>query len=170
MRTQRADTPGGEGRSLLSRIAEAPEIPVALFSFLLHFVWEFLQVPLYAGLSDMPHWQAVKTCTRATLGDVGMALAAFWVASLAARGRDWLLRPSLVPVVVFLGVGVIQTVALEYHATHIAFRWDYAEGMPLVVPFGTGLSPLLQWLVIPPVVIWLARRHLLGARAMRRGT
>jgi hypothetical protein len=165
------DVPGSaERRSRFARIAEAPEIPVALFSFLLHFVWEFLQVPLYAGLADMPHWDAVKLCVRATLGDVGMALAAFWAASLAARGRGWLLRPSFVAGAVFLAVGVILTVAFEYHAISIASRWAYAKGMPQVAPFGTGLSPLFQWLVVPPVVIWLARRHLLGVRVIGRGT
>jgi hypothetical protein len=153
----------------LARLAEAPEIPVALFSFLLHFVWEFLQVPLYAGLADMPHWSAVVLCGRATLGDVGMALVAFWAASLATRDRGWILRPSLVPVAVFIAAGAVMTIAFEYHATRIAFRWAYAAGIPRVPPFGTGLSPLLQWLVIPPVVIWLARRHLLGAREISRG-
>ena len=28
-------------------LAEAPELPVAFFSFALHFVWEFVQVPTY---------------------------------------------------------------------------------------------------------------------------
>jgi hypothetical protein len=35
--------------------------------------------------------------------------------------------------------------------------------MPIVPPFGTGLSPLVQWLVIPPLVLWMTRRHLRGA-------
>jgi hypothetical protein len=169
MPPERDKTGDAAGRPRRARIAEAAEIPVVLFSFLLHVVWEFLQVPLYAELAEMPHWEAVVLCTRATLGDVGMALAAFWVASLAARSRDWLLRPSLIPVVAFLAVGIILTIAFEYHATRIALRWTYAVAMPRMPPFGTGLSPLLQWLVIPPVVIWLARRHLLGVRAIQWG-
>jgi len=36
-----------------------------------------------------------------------------------------------------------------------------------VLFFGIGLSLLLQWLVIPPLVVWLTRRHLLGAQAIR---
>jgi hypothetical protein len=30
--------------------------------------------------------------------------------------------------------------------------------MPVLA--GIGLAPLLQWLVIPPCVLWLAARHL----------
>jgi hypothetical protein len=144
-----------------------PEFPVALFSFLLHFVWEFLQVPAFAGLAEMPHWEAVKLCARATVGDVGMALTAFWAACLTAATRGWLLRPRSSQVAIFLGAGIALTIGFEYHAINIGGRWAYSEAMPLVPPFGTGLSPLMQWVVIPPVVIWLSRRHLLGSRAIR---
>jgi hypothetical protein len=32
------------------------------------------------------------------------------------------------------------------------------EHMPVVL--GIGIAPMLQWIVIPPVVLWLAARHL----------
>lgn len=148
---------------------EVPELPVAFFSFLLHFVWEFVQVPTYTGMAEMAHWEAIKLCMSATFGDVGFALTAFWVASLAARSRDWILRPARVPVAVFVAVGILLTVGFEYYYTNVSLRWTYSNAMPLVPPFGTGLSPLMQWLIVPPLVIWLTRRHLLGARTIREG-
>ncbi|WP_246734885.1 hypothetical protein [Chelativorans sp. ZYF759] len=148
-------------------IWEVPELPVALFSFVLHFVWEFVQVPTYTGMAEMAHWEAIKLCMSATFGDVGFALTAFWMASVAARGRVWILRPTRVPVAIFVAVGILLTVGFEYYYTNVSLRWTYSDLMPLVPPFGTGLSPLLQWLVIPPLVVWLTRRHLLGARAIR---
>ena len=39
-------------------------------------------------------------------------------------------------------------------------RWEYAEAMPRLPLLGTGLAPLLQWLLIPPLVIWLVRRQI----------
>ncbi|MEH6721783.1 MAG: hypothetical protein V7704_23190 [Aurantimonas endophytica] len=148
------------------RLWEAPELPVAYFSFVLHFVWEFIQVPTYAGMAEMPHWEAIKLCMSATFGDVGFALTAFWAACLAARSRDWILRPTPFPVTTFVAVGIVLTVGFEYYYTTISLRWTYSDLMPLVPPLGTGLSPLLQWTVIPPLVIWLTRRHLLGAQAV----
>ena len=145
------------------RLSEQPDIPVFVFSFLLHFVWEFLQVPAYAGMAELPHWEGVKLCTSATIGDVGFALAAFWTASVIARSRLWLLRPRPSETAIFLAAGVALTVGFEYYYTNLSLRWTYSELMPLVPPFGTGLSPLLQWLAIPPLVLWLSRRHLLGA-------
>ena len=146
---------------------EVPELPVAFFSFLGHFVWEFVQVPTYTGMAEMAHWEAIKLCLSATFGDVGFALMAFWIASAVARSRDWILRPTRVPAAIFVAVGIILTIGFEYYYTNISLRWTYSELMPLAPPFGTGLSPLLQWLVIPPLVVWLTRRHLLGAQAIR---
>lgn len=155
-----------EARARGVRRWDTPELPVAYFSFTLHFVWEFVQVPTYTGMAELPHWEAIKLCMSATFGDVGFALMAFWLASLAARRRDWVLRPTRFPVAIFVAVGVALTVGFEYYYTNISLGWTYSDLMPLVPPLGTGLSPLLQWIVIPPIVIWLTRRHLLGAQAI----
>jgi len=55
---------------------------------------------------------------------------------------------------------------LEGLATGSADRWQYAEVMPRLPILGTGLAPLGQWLVLPPIVLWLTRRHLAGAAAL----
>ncbi|MFN7089053.1 MAG: hypothetical protein ACK4P4_00635 [Allorhizobium sp.] len=148
-------------RARPNSVWNVPELPVAYFSFILHFVWEFVQVPTYIGMAEMPHWEAIKLCLSATFGDVGFALTAFWLASLAARRRNWILWPARFSAVIFVAVGIVLTVGFEYYYTNISLRWTYSDLMPLVPPFGTGLSPLLQWLVV-----WLTRRHLLGAQAI----
>lgn len=141
-------------------VVDLPELNVAFFSFVLHFVWEFLQVPAFAGMPELNHWQGIVVCTEATIGDVGMALTAFWGAVLVARSRYWFLRPSSLPLVVFIGIGVGLTVGLEYYHTEISNRWAYADVMPLVPPFGTGLSPLMQWIIVPLIVVFIVRRQI----------
>ena len=71
-----------------------PEVTVAFLSFCLHYVWEFLQVPTCAGMAEMNHWDGVKLCTSATVGDVGFALTAFWITSAASRSRQWIAAPK----------------------------------------------------------------------------
>ena len=135
-----------------------PEVSVAFLSFVLHFVWEFIQVPFFAGLPTADHWAAIKVCTRATAGDVGFALIAFWTTAAVARSRRWITSPRVREVTVFLAVGVALTVAAEFHAAEIAERWAYADTMPTVPVIGTGLTPLLQWIVVPLLVISVGRR------------
>ena len=164
MTRPRTGGPPGTGRWSALPI---PEIPIALFSFLLHFVWEFLQVPTFAGMPAMSHWDGIKFCTAATLGDVGFALTAFWAASAVGTSRQWIQKRRRVPYVVFIAVGIALTIAFEYYYTNVSHRWSYSELMPLVPPLGTGLGPLVQWIVIPPFVLWLTRRHLQGTRVPR---
>lgn len=141
-------------------LTRLPEFNIIVFSFLLNFVWEFLQAPTYAGMVELNHWDGIKLCTSATVGDIGFALTAFWTTSLVARSRGWILQPTPFQMLVFIGVGVALTVGFEYYYTNISLRWTYSELMPLVPPFGTGLSPLLQWLFIPVLVVWFTRRQL----------
>lgn len=138
-----------------------PEFNVALFAFLLNYPWEFLQVPFYAEMPTMTHWDAVRFCTRAALGDVLIALLAFWSVA-AVRRRAWIRCPDAPALFGFVAVGVVVTMGLEWHATVLQERWQYGELMPVLPLLGTGLAPLLQWLLLPPLIVWLARRQLLG--------
>lgn len=138
-----------------------PELNVALFAFLLNFVWEMLQVPFFAEMPRMPHWSAVLFCARATVGDAEIAVIAYWaVALLAAPGRKWILRPSRRHVGGFVAAGVGVTVVLEIVFTRVWHRWSYSELMPVVPVLDVGLSPIAQWMILPPLVVWLVRRQL----------
>ena len=141
----------------------APELVVAMHAFLMHFAWEMLQTPFFAGMSDMKHWPATLMCLKATLGDVIITLVAMSLAGLAARDRGWFLGPNIPSLGTYLGVGLGSTIALELHALRTG-RWVYSALMPTVPGLGVGLVPLLQWIVIPLATAFVVRRHHLGVR------
>jgi hypothetical protein len=144
------------------RFLQTPEFNLVVFAFLLNLVWEFWQTPFFVGMAEQPHWSAVKICTQSTLGDVAILLAAFWITAMAAGHRDWILLPRRQDMAIFLGIGIIATMLFESMATGPAARWSYTIAMPRLPIVGTGLLPLLQWLVIPPLVLWFARRQIKG--------
>lgn len=137
----------------------APEIAIVMFAFLLNFLWEMLQEPFYEGMSAMRHWQAVRLCFKATAGDAVIALIAFSLVSVTARTRRWVLQPTRWQVVGFVAFGVVQTIALEMRATRLGL-WHYSDAMPIVPFMDVGWVPLAQWIVLPPLILWLAGRHL----------
>ena len=143
-------------------ILELPELTVLIFALLLNFVWEFLQVPLYEGMAEIAHWQGIKTCAQASVADGVIMIVGFWSTAVLWRTRYWVLRPTTKQMVVFSGVGIVITIVAEYLATTQGWTWGwvYADAMPVVPIIGTGLSPLLQWVVLPPLTIWFVRRHL----------
>ena len=143
-----------------SGIVDTPELNVAIFSFLLNFIWEMWQVPFFLSIPSGPHWAGVLACTQATLGDVGISLVAFWSVAAFARSRRWILQPSLSQIGSFIVVGVVITIAFEALAVGFLERWSYSPLMPTLPILGTGLVPLLQWIVLPPLLIWFVRRQL----------
>ena len=156
-------TAGGGGGA---RRGAFPEAYVVAFGFLLNYPWEMFQTPFFAGMAEMRHWDAVVECTRATAGDVGLLLVAFWITAAAQRSRAWIVLPRPPAIVTFVAVGLVATAGLEWVATGTWGRWQYALHMPTLPGIGTGLLPLLQWTVLPPILIWIVRRQLHGAAAV----
>lgn len=147
-------------RALTHKVVELPEFSIVLFSLLLHFVWEMLQVPFYSALPDNDHWDGIIACGRATIGDSAIALLAFWSAAWAGGTRRWFLSPNRVSWVAYLAVGLLCTVVLELLATQLLNRWSYAPTMPVLPVVPIGALPLLQWLFVPQVVLWITYRQL----------
>ena len=146
-----------------SSLARTPEIVLGGFAFLLSFPWEMIQSPLFEGMVDMPHWDGVKYCTRAAFGDTAIMLVAFWVVAAATgRGRSWLTQSGRMPVVAIVLVGVVIAVVIEALATSGRWLegWTYSVHMPMVPGTNIGLVPILQWIILPPMAVLLARRQL----------
>ncbi|KAA8981980.1 hypothetical protein CK501_15000 [Halovibrio salipaludis] len=138
----------------------SPEFNVVLFGFLLNYPWEFLQVPFYRDMPQAAHWDAILFCSRATAGDALIALVSFWGVALVSRNRRWIVQATPWQVIKFSAFAVMITIGLEWHATVVAERWAYAEQMPVIPVIGTGLLPLLQWIVLPPLIVWLVHRQI----------
>jgi hypothetical protein len=151
-----------EGRPGAKRLSGLPELWFGVFGLLLHYPWEFLQVPFFERMPELPHWEAVKVCTQAALGDAVITIVAFWVAALAVQSRGWFWRPRPAAWIAYLAAGILVTLGLEWLATDVLDRWQYAAEMPRMPLLGTGLLPIVQWLLLPPLVLGLARGQLRG--------
>ncbi len=132
-------------------------LDLVVLSAILHFAWEILQAPLFSSLDGASHFAGVVECAAATFGDILIMIAAFLVARVLA-GPTWNMSPFGRGVVVFVAVGLIATIVLEYLNTEILGRWAYGPEMPRLPVVGTGLAPIAQWVVIPLVVLWYLRR------------
>ena len=149
----------------LQALTWTPEFNVALFAFLLNLPGEIWQAPLFEGMAVAPHWDAVKVCSRAAVGDAVIALVAYAAVALVLRNRAWVVSPSTPGVLGFMACGLTITAVIERLAVDGAWMqgWSYSPLMPVVPGIGVGLSPLVQWFVLPPAVIGLVRRQLTSA-------
>jgi len=132
-----------------------PELYVLLFSFLLNLVWEFLQAPLFV-FSQQASVYSLSGCLLFCSGvDSIMTLTAYWVMACVVRDRYWFLTTTSARWGSFIGVALFFAFASEYTAIHYRNLWEYSPRMPVIPIAQIGLTPVLQWLLIPPAVLTL---------------
>jgi len=79
------------------------------------------------------------------------------IASLALTARpDWPRSGSREVWLLVLVSGVAYTVYSEWLNVNVRGSWAYAPLMPTLPILGTGLTPLLQWIVLPTVALGVA--------------
>jgi hypothetical protein len=121
--------------------------------------WEIVQLPLYTLWSEGTPRSRLFAVVHCTIGDVMIGTAALLISVMLFGRRGW---PRLNHGRV-LGAatiaGVAYTVFSEWLNTQVTMSWHYADSMLLVPPLGTGIAPLLQWIVVPPLAYWLAHQR-----------
>lgn len=125
-------------------------------AFVLNLAWEIAHARLYTIWAEMDRLSVAWALLHCSVGDVMIALALFALAGMALRRADWpASRPVAGGVLVVIGA-MAYTAWSEWYNVYRAASWGYSASMPLI--FGIGLSPLLQWLVLPPVLVLAYRR------------
>jgi amino acid transporter len=132
-------------RRTLRTIATVFSVAVAV-----NYPWELAQAPLYEGMSDFSF--ALWHCFVASLGDGLLVLLIFGAGWVMLRRRDWFVNPGWRSYLVMLASGLVIGVFVEWVAVHVAERWAYAPRMPVIPIFNIGLTPLVQMLVLPPLI------------------
>lgn len=131
--------------------------------------WEIAQLPLYTIWRERSLAQNIAAALHCTLGDAAIAFVTFFAALWAAfllgfRSRLWTIGTIAV------AGGLLTTLVLEVLSTQVWNRWAYAPAMPVIPGIGVGLSPVLQWLVVPCVALLLVGHRLdAWARAEQEG-
>jgi len=121
---------------------------------MVNYPWELLQWRLYQGAK--PVIGGLWHCFIAALGDGALVLLIMLLGWMLSRNAEWFLRPSFRGYMVMVGLGASVTVIVEGIALH-GGRWAYREQMPVVPFVNIGLTPLIQMLVLPPLVFRLTK-------------
>ncbi len=125
-------------------------------AFVLNLGWEIGHIGLYTIWKEADGLRIAWSLFHCTVGDVFIALALFAAAAIALQRRDWpLSRPWTGGVIVVIGALTFTTWS-EWYNVYRAGAWGYATSMPLI--FGIGLTPLLQWLILPPAMVVAYRK------------
>ena len=107
-----------------------------------------MQLPLYTLWRTGTPGEIAFALIHCTGGD--LLITAVTLAAAAALARLFCWRPfGWRMVSTAIALGAAYTMFSEWLNVEIRRTWAYAATMPVIPWLGTGLAPLLQWLVVP---------------------
>ena len=110
-----------------------------------------MQLPLYALWSDTNRLRVVLYLLHCVGGDVSISSALFLLAVACLRDFAWPAHRPWRGSMIVIVIGLAFTGFSEWYNVYQRHSWNYADAMPLV--FGIGLTPLLQWIVVPALMV-----------------
>jgi hypothetical protein len=170
----------GRAMPTVPRFSDRPEsLPpsrnwlTALRAYLLtvalsNLLWEAAHLPLYTIWRTGTLRENLFAVLHCTAGDVLIALTALILALVLAGDRDWPVRRFAIVTAITLVIGLGYAVFSEWLNVAIRKSWAYSDLMPVISMLGlnVGVSPLLQWIVVPVFAFSLSLR--VGVRQMGR--
>lgn len=125
-----------------------------------NLIWETIQLPLYTLWNDGSAGEIVFAVAHCTAGDILIAFSALAIAAIVFSRGHWP-HEKYWPVAGFAVLGgIVYTAYSEWVNTHVEESWTYSTLMPTISPLEIGLSPLLQWIVLPPIAFVVVKRRL----------
>jgi branched-subunit amino acid ABC-type transport system permease component len=132
----------------------------ALLALGLHLLWEFGQLPFYMLWKEGEAWRIALYVMHCVLGDVMIATLSYLAVALIWRQVNWPRQRLRTGGMMLIAIGLGYTVFSEWYNVYRIGAWVYSDAMPLI--YGIGITPLLQWLVVPGVMLLLIRRTRFG--------
>ena len=135
-----------------------------------NLAWEFLQLPLYTIWYEGSSQEIVFAVLHCTGGDLLItATVLLGTLLITANGRWPHSRYAIVAAIAILG-GIAYTIFSEWLNTEIRGSWAYTDLMPQLPLIGTGIAPLVQWIVVPLAAFWWAYRPFAGGTQPKRAS
>lgn len=129
-------------------------------SFVLEYVWEAWQSPIFYGGPPGSHHTGspgVGILLGATFGDMMMSIGLYLLLSLVNRDRAWITKKydakdiTIMVLYALFFSFYFETKGLSSH------RWGYSSLMPLFPGTNVGLVPVAQLLILLPVSLIVSR-------------
>lgn len=121
-----------------------------------HLLWEFLQLPFYTLWDTGSAPEILFAVIHCTGGDLLIAAGALTLAIIVFGNRQWPDQHFLRVTIAAIAFGLLYTVFSEWLNVDIRRSWAYKDSMPRLPVLGTGVTPFLQWLIVPTLGFWMA--------------
>jgi hypothetical protein len=126
---------------------------VIVVSFMLNLAWELIQLPLYRNA--VYNFEHIAFCTLAAIADVLMTLIFYLLLAVILKDVFWIQLTKLHLVAIVVLIGGVGAVLSEIRHLSLG-SWAYDDSMPLIPYVNVGISPVLQFMLLPLIIYKLS--------------
>lgn len=124
-----------------------------LLAFILNFAWEIIQGPLYIGFTySVFH---IAFCGLASVADAIMVLLIYFIMTIIYKDLLWIKHINLQRALILILIGGIGAILAEMRHLSLG-NWAYAPSMPILPFVHAGLSPVLQFMLLPGLIFYVS--------------
>jgi len=123
-----------------------------------HLIWEMAHIPLYTIWVEGTWKEIAFAVVHCTGGDLLIAMSTLLLALFLVGGQAWPSERAGRVLLLALALGVSYTIFSEWLNIVIREAWAYRDIMPVVPVIDAGLTPLLQWIIVPTLAYWAAAK------------
>lgn len=169
-KTHEALSPQESGFGLRSTRGSWLRVLRRYFGFMVisSLAWEALQLPLYTLWDTGSMSEIAFAVLHCSAGDLIIAAFSLAAALVLVGDDSWPARRHIAVALAVIVFGVVYTAYSEWLNVYVRGSWGYSPAMPLVPLIGVGLSPILQWIVLPFAAFSWAWRPSTDARGSLR--
>lgn len=138
-------------------------IVYVFFGFLIFGMWEWIQTPFFIDITDdinLIVWYRI----HCTIGDIMILGFSMVLWSILRRNNSWFLAPDGKDYAVVTAMGMAYTGYSEILNVVIRKSWGYSHLMPVIPGTHIGLIPIIQWLILPGVILYICARFMNGKK------
>ena len=120
-----------------------------ILAIVLNFAWKIIQLPFYKNnVYDIRH---IFFCALATLADVIMVMLIYFSFALVYQNAFWIKGINIQRLLLLILTGGIGAILAEMKHLSKA-DWAYSSSMPIIPFVNVGISPLLQFMLLPLII------------------
>ena len=131
---------------------------ITILAFLLNFSWELMQMPLYNSASfTINH---ITFCALGSVADAIMVLLIYFSLAVIFKNPLWIHPLQGQRIIIVILIGGIGAALSEMRHLSLG-NWAYSNLMPLIPIINVGISPVLQFMLLPILTYILSFKILL---------
>lgn len=124
-----------------------------------NLIWEAAHFPLYTIWREGTREHLMLAMFHGTAGDVFVAAAALMMSLVLVGNAGWPTTRFWHVACMTGAFGLGFTFYSEWMNVEVRHVWAYSVLMPRLPVIGTGLSPVMQWIVVPAVAFAIIFRR-----------